>query len=80
LAIPVDELGEEGLINVAKTSMSSKLISGENELFSKLCVSAIMHVKTNSNKYPIKNINIVKSHGKSTLDSYFVPGYVTRMS
>lgn len=38
LAMSVDELGEEGLINVAKTSMSSKLISGESELFSKLCV------------------------------------------
>lgn len=34
-------MGETGLKNVAKTCMSSKLISGESELFSDMCVKAI---------------------------------------
>ena len=80
MAVSIDELGDEGLANVAKTCMSSKLISGQSELFSKICVDAIKFVRTSSNKYPIKNVHVVKAHGKSSLDSQFFPGYVVRMS
>ena len=66
--------------NVAKTCMSSKLISGEEELFSELCVLAMNYVKTKSNRYPVKSVNIVKAHGKSSMESQFFPGFVTRMS
>ncbi len=80
MALKVEELGEEGLKSVARTSMSSKLISGEAELFSDICVKAMMKVKTNRGKYPVRNVHIVKSHGKSSLESKFFDGYVTRMS
>ena len=67
MAIKVEDLGEEGLRNVARTSMSSKLISGEADLFSDICVKAMQKVKTNRGKYPVRNVHIVKSHGKSCL-------------
>lgn len=41
LAISVPELGREALINVAKTSMSSKLIGPESNLFSEIVVDAV---------------------------------------
>lgn len=49
-------------------------------MFSNLCVQALLHVKTPSGKYPVKNVQLIKAHGKSTLDSSFFPGLVTRMS
>jgi len=38
MALNVEDLGDKGLINVAKTCMSSKLIGGEENLFSEMCV------------------------------------------
>lgn len=60
--------------------MSSKLISGEENLFSEICVQAMQKVQTKRNKYPVKNVLMVKAHGKSTLESHYFPGLVTRMS
>jgi T-complex protein 1 subunit alpha len=80
LTVKTEDLGEEGLRNVAKTSMSSKLIGPEHDLFAKMCVKAVQHVRLSTGKVPIKNINISMAHGKSTLDSEFFDGYVLRMS
>ncbi|KAK6920335.1 Chaperonin Cpn60/GroEL/TCP-1 family [Dillenia turbinata] len=67
LAVKVDKLGRDSLVNSAKTSMSSK------------AVDAVQAVKmTNARgeiKYPIKGINILKAHGKSARDSYLLNGY-----
>jgi len=49
--------------------MSSKLIGGEEELFSEMCVKAMKRVRNSRNKYPVKNVHIVKAHGKSSLES-----------
>ena len=46
MAIPVKELGVECLAQAAKTSMSSKLIGPECELFSKLADDAVLACKT----------------------------------
>ena len=51
--------------------MSSKLIGGEEDLFSKMCVEAMKKVKTSSGNYPVKNVSIIKAHGKSSLESKF---------
>ncbi|CAD6260062.1 unnamed protein product [Miscanthus lutarioriparius] len=79
LAVKVDKLGKDSLINSAKTSMSSKLINSDGELFATLVVVAVQAVKTTNAKgevkYPIKSINILKAHGKSTKDSYLLNGY-----
>lgn len=80
LAVPTDKLAKEEVVNVAKTSMSSKIIGGEAELFSRLAVDAMLHVKNSSGKFPVKSVNIVKAHGLSMLESAFFPGFVLRMS
>ncbi|ESR56684.1 hypothetical protein WN944_016420 [Citrus x changshan-huyou] len=79
LAVKVEKLGKDSLVNCAKTSMSSKLIGGDSDFFANLVVEAVQAVKmTNQRgevKYPIKGINILKAHGKSARDSYFLNGY-----
>lgn len=80
MALNVEDLGDQGLMSVAKTCMSSKLIGGEEDLYSKMCVQAMKRVKTSKGKYPVKNVHMVKAHGKSSLESKFFDGYVTRMS
>lgn len=79
LAVKVDKLGKDSLVNCAKTSMSSKLIADDSDYFANMVVDAVQSVKmTNARgevKYPIKGINILKAHGKSARDSYLLNGY-----
>jgi T-complex protein 1 subunit alpha len=49
--------------------MSSKIIGSESSLFAELAVDAITSVKNDSGKYPVKAVNILKSHGQSTTQS-----------
>merc|ERR1712107_373054 len=74
LTLKVDDLGEECLINCAKTCMSSKLIGADDEFFSKMVVDAAKAIKVGDN-YPIKAINVLKAHGKSAGESMLVDGY-----
>ncbi|CAG8530352.1 1389_t:CDS:2 [Diversispora eburnea] len=79
LTCKVESLGRECLLNVAKTSMSSKIIGSDNEFFSNIAVDAMLSVKTTNSrgevKYPVKAVNILKAHGKSTTESILVKGY-----
>jgi T-complex protein 1 subunit alpha len=79
MLVGIDSLGKEALINAAKTSMSSKLIGSEMDYFSELAVNAMQSVKTvnavGETKYPVKAVNIIKCHGKSTKESIHVDGY-----
>ncbi|KAL6569338.1 T-complex protein 1 subunit alpha [Orobanche minor] len=79
LAVKVEKLGKDSLVNSAKTSMSSKLIGGDSDFFANLVVEAVLAVKmTNPRgevRYPIKGINILKAHGQSARDSYLLKGY-----
>jgi T-complex protein 1 subunit alpha len=79
LAVKVDSLGREALINAAKTSMSSKLLNAESDFFAEMVVNAMEQVKTVNHtgqaKYPVKAVHILKTHGASAKQSMLVDGY-----
>jgi T-complex protein 1 subunit alpha len=73
------ELGESSLMAVAKTSMASKIISGESKFFAEMAFTAVKRVEmqtpTGKTKYPISAISILKAHGQSLRQSELVNGY-----
>jgi len=79
MSIRLSDLGEEAIINAAKTSMSSKIIGSEADFFSKMAVDAVKRVKTEDfkgrAKYPVGAITILKAHGKSARNSELVNGF-----
>lgn len=73
------DLGQESIINVAKTSMASKIIGQESKMFSEMAFTAVKRVETKTasgqTKYPIGAIAILKAHGQSLRQSELVNGY-----
>jgi len=79
LQIEVSSLGRDALLNVARTSLASKIVSTDIEFFSSMVVDAMLRVKTVNSKgdfrYPLKSVNILKAMGKSAKESQFVKGF-----
>lgn len=84
LAVKGDTLGKDVFLNVARTSLSSKILGAEVDHFGQMAVDAMMSVKmtndSGKSKYPVGQINVMKSHGKSALESALIPnGYALRL-
>ncbi|KAK2742928.1 T-complex protein 1 subunit alpha [Myotisia sp. PD_48] len=79
ISTKVEHLERESVISIAKTSMSSKIIGSDADFFANMVVDAMLAVRTlspkNEVKYPVKAVNLLKSHGKSATESMLVKGY-----
>jgi len=67
------ELFRDDLVNIAKTTLSSKILSQDKELFAELAVSAILRLKGSTN---LNNIQIIKKAGGKLSDSYLDEGFI----
>ncbi|KAI8820975.1 T-complex protein 1 subunit beta [Fimicolochytrium jonesii] len=63
----------EDLMNIAKTTLSSKVLSQDKEYFSNLAVDAVLRLKGSTN---LDNIQIIKKPGGKLTDSYLSPGFI----
>lgn len=64
---------KEQLLTIAKTTLSSKIISESNDLFAKLCVDAVLRLKSSGN---LDSIQIIKKLGGSLEDSFLDEGFL----
>merc|ERR1719473_880890 len=63
----------EDLMNVARTTLSSKLLTYEKEHFTKLAVDAVLRLKGSSN---LELIQIIKKTGGTLKDSFLADGFL----
>lgn len=79
LIVKTVTLSDDEIIAAAKTSMSSKLLGAESDFFAEMVVKSMKAVKMSNaagqTKYPVKNVHILKTHGKSSKESHLVNGY-----
>ncbi|KAI9223388.1 T-complex protein 1 subunit beta [Blastocladiella britannica] len=61
------------LINISKTTLSSKVLSQDRAYFSELAVDAVLRLKGSTN---LDNIQIIKKVGGRLLDSYLDEGFI----
>jgi T-complex protein 1 subunit alpha len=83
MATSTEALGEEILLQCAKTAMSSKIIGAQDAFFARMTVDAIQSVKTFNDigdaRYPVKAVNVLKAHGRSAAESQLIKGYALNM-
>merc|ERR1712168_357984 len=68
-----EEKFNEDLMNVARTTLSSKLLTQHKAFFSKMAVDAILRLKGSGN---LEAIQIIKKLGGTMLDSYLDEGFI----
>ncbi|CAI8606630.1 unnamed protein product [Vicia faba] len=61
------------LMNIARTTLSSKILSQDKEHFAKLAVDAVMRLKGSTN---LESIQIIKKPGGSLIDSFLDEGFI----
>ncbi|KAJ2692073.1 chaperonin-containing T-complex alpha subunit Cct1, partial [Coemansia spiralis] len=82
MALKVDKLGQEALVSVAMTTISSKILGAYGTYFASMAVSALSAVKTpdfrGKARYPVKAVNVLKVKGASARESSHFTGYALR--
>merc|ERR1719446_753107 len=68
-----EEAFREDLMNIARTTLSSKLLSQHKDFFSKLAVDAVLRLKGSGN---LDAIQIIKIQGGSLMDSFLDAGFL----
>jgi T-complex protein 1 subunit beta len=68
-----EDLFRQDLMNIALTTLSSKLLKSEREQFAKLAVDSVMRLKGSGN---LDYIKIIKKPGGTLSDSYLADGLV----
>jgi T-complex protein 1 subunit beta len=63
----------QDLLNVASTTLSSKILAYDKEHFSKLCVDAVLRLKGSTD---LQSIHIIKKKGGTLQDSYLDEGFI----
>lgn len=63
----------QDLLNIARTTLSSKLMSDVRELFAQLAVDAVMRLKGSGN---LDYIKIIKKPGGTMKDSFLAEGFI----
>jgi len=63
----------QDLINIAKTTLSSKVVSHDRDYFSNMCVDAILRLKGSTQ---LEQIQIVQMTGGTLNDSYLEDGFI----
>ncbi|XP_015607672.1 T-complex protein 1 subunit beta [Cephus cinctus] len=63
----------EDLLNIARTTLSSKILSQHKEHFSKLAVDAVLRLKGSGN---LSAIQIIKKRGATLADSFLDEGFL----
>ncbi|XP_062384053.1 T-complex protein 1 subunit beta [Sardina pilchardus] len=64
---------QEDLLNISRTTLSSKLLTHHKDHFAKLAVEAVMRLKGSGN---LEAIHIIKKLGGSLTDSYLDEGFL----
>lgn len=68
-----EELFRLDLLNIAKTTLSSKVLSQDKEYFANLAVDAVLRLKGSTN---LDHIQIIKKSGGKLMDSYLDEGFI----
>jgi len=64
---------KEDLLNIARTTLSSKVLSTDKDYFAKLAVDAVLRLKGSTN---LDSIQIIKKAGGRLTDSYLDDGFI----
>jgi len=64
---------KEDLINIARTTLSSKILKADKDHFSQLCVDAVLRLKGSKN---LEAIHIIKKTGGSLAESRLEEGFI----
>lgn len=63
----------EDLMNIARTTLSSKILSQHKEFFAKIAVDAVLRLKGSGN---LQAIQIIKKQGGTLTDSFLDAGFL----